>query len=269
MGMSHAIKTLAVVLGLVVLPIRSMAATDEQERALRWSEIRRDVFGARPVQPTDSLIQLEAPDRALDAAFVPITLTMPQADKVSAVYLFIDDNPSPYAAHVTFGPAADPTRIGLRVRVDSYSNIHAVVETKDGALYETSRFVKAAGGCSAPVGVSAAEASKGMGEMRVRFAAVTPGQPAEATLMIRHPNFSGMQMDQFTRGYTPARYVKEVEVSSGGQRIFRLDGDISISSDPVIQFRYAPQANQAIQVSALDSQNGSWRQSFSPAAANP
>lgn len=264
-------KLFAVLIGLAlanaILPTVSSAATAEEERAARWNDIRTDAFGTRPVRPTDTLIKLEAPDRALDAAFVPITLTMPETDKVAAVYLFIDDNPSPYAAHFTFGPAADPASIGLRVRVDSYTNIHAVVETKDGALYETARYIKAAGGCSAPIGASAAEASKGMGEMRLRFAEAPAGAPVEATLMIRHPNFSGMQMDVFTGGYTPPRYVREVEVTAGGQRVFRLEGDISISSDPVIQFRYKPQAGtQAIQVSALDSQNGRWQQSFAPQA---
>jgi sulfur-oxidizing protein SoxY len=265
-------KLFAVLIGLAlanaILPTVSSAATAEEERAARWNDIRTDVFGTKPVRPTDTLIKLEAPDRALDAAFVPITLTMPEKDKVAAVYLFIDDNPSPYAAHFTFGPAADPASIGLRVRVDSYTNIHAVVETKDGALYETAHYIKAAGGCSAPVGASAAEASKGMGEMRLRFAeGAAPEGPVDATLMIRHPNFSGMQMDVFTKGFTPARYVKEIEVSAGGQRIFRLDGDISISSDPVIQFRYMPQGGaRDIQVSALDSQNGRWQQSFAPQA---
>ncbi len=265
-------KLFAVLIGLAlanaILPTVSVAATAEEERAARWKDIRTDVFGTKTVTPTDTLIRLEAPDRALDAAFVPITISMPETDKVAAVHLFIDDNPSPYAAHFTFGPAADPASISLRVRVDSYTNIHAVVETKDGGLYETSRYIKAAGGCSAPIGASVAEASKGMGEMRLRFAdgAVADG-PVDATLMIRHPNFSGMQMDVFTGGYTPPRYVKEIEVSAGGQRIFRLDGDISISSDPVIQFRYKPQGGAAdVQVAAVDSQNGRWRQSFAPKA---
>ena len=31
--------------------------------------------------------------------------------------------------------------------------------------------------------------------------------------MIRHPNFSGMQMNQVTRDYTPARYINKVAVT--------------------------------------------------------
>jgi sulfur-oxidizing protein SoxY len=243
------------------------ADTEQDQRLARWKDIRSDVFGARPVQDTDSLIAIDAPGRAIDAAFVPITLTMPQKDKVAAVYLFIDDNPAPYAAHFTFGPAADPAQIKLQVRVDSYTDIHAVVETKDGQLYQTSRFIKAAGGCSAPVGVSDDEARRGMGEMRMRFAeAETGGEPTEATLMIRHPNFNGMQRDQ-VGGYTPARFIREVDVSSGGKAIFKLNADISLSSNPTIDFRFAPQGAAPIDVVATDSQNERWERRFELASS--
>ena len=117
-------------------------------------------------------MKIDAPVRALDAALVPITLTMPrEGPDQGRCHLVIDDNPSPYAAHFAFGPAADPGEIKLRVRVNNYTNIHAVVETKDGQLFETTKFVKASGGCSAPMGMSDEEAMKGMGDMRMKFAA--------------------------------------------------------------------------------------------------
>ena len=94
------------------------------------------------------------------------------------------------------------------MRVNNYTNVHAVVRTKDGRLFETTKFVKASGGCSAPMGMSDEEAMKGMGDMRMKFSGDgAPGKSTEATLMIRHPNFSGMQMNQVTRDYTPARYI--------------------------------------------------------------
>jgi sulfur-oxidizing protein SoxY len=267
--MSHRAVAVAVaaLFTAALLPGQGVAASDQAQRAERWKDLQAGVFGARPVQATDRLIVLEAPDRAMDAAFVPITLTMPEKDRVAAVYLFVDDNPSPYAAHFTFGPAADPAQIKLRVRVDAYTDIHAVVETKDGALYQTSKFIKAAGGCSAPPGVSVEDARKGMGEMSLKVAGNTrQSAPVDATLTIRHPNFNGMQMDQATRGYTPARYIREVDVSSGGQAIFTLKTDISLSSDPVISFRFMPQA-APVEVSAVDSQDGRWTRSFDIAAA--
>ena len=134
------------------------ASDDESERLARWKEIRTSIFGDKTIAPTDSLVKIDAPARALDAALVPITLTMPEKDKVAGIHLVIDDNPSPYAAHFEFGPAADPSEVKLRVRVNNYTNVHAVVETKDGKLHEAVKFVKASGGCSAPMGMSDEEA---------------------------------------------------------------------------------------------------------------
>ena len=191
-------------------PTHVMAgATDtDEERAARWSEIKKTIFGDRQVEARESAVTIDAPARALDAALVPIGLTLADKDNVKGLYFIIDDNPSPYAAHFTFGPAADPGEIRLRVRVNNYTNVHAVVRTKDGRLFETTKFVKASGGCSAPMGMSDEEAMKGMGDMRMKFSGDgAPGKSTEATLMIRHPNFSGMQMNQVTRDYTPARYI--------------------------------------------------------------
>ena len=146
------------------------ACDTDQERAARWQEIAKSIFGDRTIAPTDTLVKIDAPVRALDAALVPITLTMPDDGQIKAVSLIIDDNPAPYAARFEFGPAADPAELKLRVRVNNYTDMHAVVETQDGKLYEAKQFVKASGGCSAPMGMSDEEAMKGMGDMRMKFA---------------------------------------------------------------------------------------------------
>ncbi|MCJ2072232.1 quinoprotein dehydrogenase-associated SoxYZ-like carrier [Methylobacterium sp. J-030] len=239
------------------------ASDTDQERAARWHEIATSIFGDRPIAQTDSLVKIDAPVRALDAALVPITLTMPNDGQIKAVSLIIDDNPAPYAAKFEFGPAADPAELKLRVRVNNYTDMHAVVETQDGKLYEAKQFVKASGGCSAPMGMSDEEAMKGMGDMRMKFAESQPGKPVEATLMVRHPNFSGMQMNQVTRDYTPARYIDKLTVSAGNQKVFTLTGDISIASNPVINFAFKPDG-KPIQVAASDNQGGHWQHSFTP-----
>ncbi len=248
---------------------RAAGASDtDQERAARWQEIAKSIFGDRQIAPTDSLVKIEAPARALDAALVPITLTMPNDGQIKAVSLIIDDNPAPYAAKFEFGPAADPAELKLRVRVNNYTDMHAVVETTDGKLYEAKQFVKASGGCSAPMGMSDEEAMKGMGEMRMKFAGeAQAGKPVEATLMIRHPNFSGMQMNQVTRDYTPARYINTVTVDTGNRNVFKMDGDISIASNPVINFAFLPAG--PVKVTATDNQGGRWEHSFTvPSASN-
>lgn len=250
--------------GLAVLSISAaQAADDKAEREARWTELRQTVFGDRKVEDGD-LLSLDTPVRAEDAAMVPIALQSSKAGDVKAATLFIDDNPAPLAAKIVFGPAGDASLTKLRVRVNTYTNVHAVAETADGRLVETVKFVKASGGCAAPVGASDEEAMKGMGEMRLRVRdEVTPGKPAVATLMIRHPNFSGMQMDQVTRTYTPARYIKTIKVTYNDKDVFTLDGDISVSSNPVIEFGFKPDAAKGkITVAATDTENAHWEKTF-------
>ncbi|GJE72378.1 quinoprotein dehydrogenase-associated SoxYZ-like carrier [Methylorubrum podarium] len=252
------------------VPVMAGATDTDEERAARWSEIKTSILGDRKVEASESAVKIDAPVRALDAALVPIGLTLADKDNVKGLYFIIDDNPSPYAAHFTFGPAADPGEIKMRVRVNNYTNVHAVVETRDGRLLESAKFVKASGGCSAPMGMSDEEAMKGMGEMRLKFAGeAQSGKPIEATLMIRHPNFSGMQMNQVTRDYTPARYIEKVDVTAGDTLVFHLDGDISIASNPVINFALRPDIRGPIKVVASDNQGGRWEHSFPlPSASN-
>ncbi len=211
--------------------------SDAAARQARWRDIEKVLFDGRTAAPADGLVALQAPDRAEDAALVPMTITLKDADKVKELYLVIDDNPSPVAAHFTFGPAADPHVVKLRVRVNSYTDVHAVAVMTDGALLEDVKFVKASGGCSAPMGASAEEAMKGMGEIRLKFAGgAALGVPVEARLMVRHPNFNGMQMNQLTQLYTPARFIDKIEVRDGGKLVFDLSTGISLATDPVLSF---------------------------------
>lgn len=239
------------------------AADDAAERAERWADLRVAIFDDRPIADGAGIVAIEAPDRALDAALVPVTVTLPGDETVRAVYVVVDDNPGPLAAHVTFGPAASPEQLELRVRVNQYTYIHAVAETADGRLYETAKFVKAAGGCSAPVGADAEAALADIGRMKLKLAGdVVAGQPLQAQLMVRHPNFNGMQMDQLTRMYTPPRYVDSIDVTYEGQQVFHLVGDISLSTDPVIGFAFVPGQGGAVQVVVRDTDGTVFEDSF-------
>ncbi len=247
------------------------APADDPSRIERWNALKEAIFGKRPVTDGTAVIQLGAPARALDAALVPLTIDIIGGELVKSVYLIIDNNPSPLAGHIVFGPRADPSTLKLRVRVNDYTLIHAVAEARDGALYGVSRFVKAAGGCSAPAGSDESEAMRELGLMKVRLLGTfTPGKPLQAQLMVRHPNFNGMQMNQITRMYTPARFVKTTEVSYEGARVFRLDSDISMSANPVVTFGFVPQGKGQLEVHVVDSEGKRFDQRFDvPAAAAP
>jgi sulfur-oxidizing protein SoxY len=225
-----------------------------------WQDIHRDVFGNREMIEDDGAVTLEAPYRAEDAAVVPLTMRIPaSAGEVKKLTLVIDKNPAPVAATFHFGEAAGTgdRMLSTRVRIDMYSNVRAIVETADGKLHMTTKFVKASGGCSAAASKDADEALANLGKMQVRTfddPAMKDRSPPvrEAQVMIRHPNYTGMQMDQLTREYTPMKIVQEIDVKRDGARIFKMEGGISISENPNFRFTFAPGSEDVIEVTAKD-----------------
>jgi len=243
----------ALAMAFVAAPVR---ADDDP-----WPDIRRDVFDNRDIIENDGTITLDAPYRAEDAAIVPLTMRIPAsiAPQVRSLTLIIDKNPAPVAATFHFGAAAGSGErmLSTRVRIDMYSNVRAVIETADGRLHMATKFVKASGGCSAPAAKDADEALASLGKMQIRTfdaAAAADRTPTarEAQVMIRHPNFTGMQMDQVSREYTPAKFVQELEVKRGGELVFRMEGGISISENPNFRFTFAPGSDDTLEVMAKD-----------------
>ncbi len=168
----------------------------------------------------------------------------------------IDDNPVPVAAAFKFGDNAGVSMISTRVRVNSYTNVHAVAELSDGRLYVVKTYVKASGGCSAPAAKNADEAIAQLGQMRFRVfgkpAGMTVSAPREAQVMIRHPNNSGLQRDQVSLLYIPAQFVDELGVWQGDALLFSMEGGISISEDPHFRFTYLPNGATTFKVEAKD-----------------
>jgi sulfur-oxidizing protein SoxY len=266
MGIVRSKALTAVLAAVAVFGILHPACADEedaQDRAARWKQLQESIFPHRQVLDSGGIITVDAPPRALDAALVPVELRMSGDKPVKGVYLIIDDNPAPMAAHFVFGPKADPRDLKLRVRVNAYTNIHAIAETQDGQLHAATKFVKAAGGCSAPAGPDDQAALADIGRMKLRLLGdFNAGKPMQAQLMIRHPNFNGMQMNQVTRFYTPARFIRTIDATYDGGRVFHLDADISLATDPVITFGFVPKEKGQMKVVAQDSSNATFDHSF-------
>jgi sulfur-oxidizing protein SoxY len=223
-----------------------------------WLALRSDLFAQRPISEDPGKFELEAPGRAEDAAIVPVTIKIPASmGTIKSLTIVVDKNPAPVAATFTFGPAAGSgdRMIETRLRFDAYSTLRAIAETADGSLFMTTRFVKAAGGCSAPSLKDADEAMANLGKLQVRSLAAVDTDPSSRIghVMVRHPNYSGMQMNQETGYYIPAKYVTQMDVTRGGERVFRLDAGISLSADPNIRFTFASSTDNRIAVSASDS----------------
>jgi sulfur-oxidizing protein SoxY len=227
-----------------------------------WPGLVQDIFNNRPINDGAGVIAIEMPSRAEDAAIVPVTLRvmLSPADSrhVTAVTLVIDQNPAPMAARFELGQDSSVSEISTRVRVNSYTDVHAVAELSDGKLYMTKTFVKASGGCSAPAAKNADEAKARLGQIRFRqFAKPAEGPQSgarEAQIMIGHPNNSGLQMDQVTRLYVPAFFVNELRIWQDDTLVLAMQGGISISEDPNIRFSYVPNGAKRIRVEARDTE---------------
>jgi sulfur-oxidizing protein SoxY len=253
----------AALFGLTAAGAARAQQDDEATRAARWQDLQHAIFGARKVEDGSAFIAIDAPVRALDAALVPVSLSLKGTKPVKGIYFVIDDNPAPIAGHFTFGPEGDPRSLKLRVRVDSYTYMHAIVETQDGTLYSAQRFIKAAGGCSAPSGSDEQEALLDIGHIKVKFLApFAAGRSMQAQLMIKHPNFNGMQMNQISRTYTPARFIKSIDVSFGDAPIMHVDSNISLATDPVITFGFVPPQKGQLKVEVQDTKNARFDDKF-------
>lgn len=227
-----------------------------------WPGLQKELFAGRDIAIDDGAIQLYAPAQAEDAAVVPVSIRLPANIESVArkITLVIDRNPAPVAAEITLGPgyaangALGERNIETRIRVDSFSKVRVVLETADGKLHMVAKFVAGAGGCSAPAAKDADEALANLGKMQVRSLADANrgAEWREATVMIRHPSFTGMQMDPISRGYTPAWFVEDIAVKRGDTPVMNIKGGISISENPNYRFNFRSDGSDVIEVSARD-----------------
>ena len=247
-----------VLLALQFAPGLAPAATPEPYDP--WPGLVQDIFDSRAMEDGSGVIAIEMPYRAEDAAIVPVTLRtiLPASDvrRVVAITLVIDQNPAPMAAKFELGADANVSEISTRVRVNNYTDVHAVAELSDGQLYVVKTYVKASGGCSAPAAKNAEEAKGRLGQMRYRQFAGHDQAPAssvrEAQIMIGHPNNSGLQMDQVTQLYIPAFFINELHLWQDDSPVLSMEGGISISEDPNIRFTYVSNGAKRFRAEAKD-----------------
>lgn len=249
---------------------QSPAAAQQQSQNTdkTFATFKEDALGTKPIAANASFIRMSAPIRAEDAAVVPIDVdvVLPAGDDrtISKVTLIVDENPAPVAATFTLGQKRKEFSISTRLRVNAYSTVRAVVETSDGQLAMNGKFVKASGGCSAPALKDQDEAIARIGQTRFRNVAEKSGETAKpepeatkfdrAQLMIRHPNYSGLQMNVIDRSYIPAWFVNHIEVKQGDEMVFTMDGGISLSEDPMIQFSYVKKPGVKLAMTGTDTE---------------
>ena len=266
----NAMLRAASILAMSMIVLVAAAADDSTTPDTEiWRKVRADLFGERPITEDRSGrgISLEMPARAADAAVVPLAIRVgpsPDGAPTRKLYVVIDRNPSPIAGIFEFGEGSGSPDLETRVRIEEYTWVRVIAERSDGALLIVQRFVKAAGGCSAPAGKSLADRLAGMGQMKWRIdPSADPSAPVWVQLMIRHPNNSGLAMDQLTHLYDPPYYVRNVRVTRGDELVLSADVDFSISENPAFRFTMQPGKSGALRASATDS-NGRTFESTAP-----
>ncbi|BBL73935.1 quinoprotein dehydrogenase-associated SoxYZ-like carrier [Methylomagnum ishizawai] len=234
-----------VLFGLGLILAGTVQAAGEED--LAWNtRLKQQFYGDRPIEEGTQVVELTAPYRAEDPALVPLQITskIPQAQDhyIKNITLVIDNNPVPFSASFDFTPESGKADVALRARVNAYTNVRAIAETNDGKLYMNKAFVKASGGCSAPIGTDLEAAMARLGKMKFKFDGdkAALGQANPVQLLISHPNISGMQMDQISRLVKPAHFVDEVKVSFDGKPVLTAKTDIAVSADPNFRFYFVP-----------------------------
>ena len=246
------------------ISFNASAAKDE----IAWNQvIRNQFYGDQAIQESNDIIELEAPYRAEDAALVPIRITskinQTNSRYIKTITLIIDKNPTPFAAEFNFTPLSGKADIAMRMRVNTYSYIRAIAEMNDGSLHMTKKYVKASGGCSAPIGADIDAAMQRLGKMKFRLDdGVKANQPTQAQLLISHPNITGMQMDQVTRFIRPPHFVEKVSVFFNNQLVLSAKTDIAISADPNFRFYFVPDGSGELRAEMIDTQGKKFSKSY-------
>jgi sulfur-oxidizing protein SoxY len=253
-GLTRSFAIVALAAGLVIVAAPSLRAAEDI-----WPILKEQAFGDRPIYEEDGMVVLETPQKVEDAALVPLTVRVPPhvTGKLKSLSLFIDNNPDPQVATLTYGPAAGTggeRRFSTRVRVDNFSHARAVLELQDGSLHMATKFLAAAGGCAAMQAKDPEADMVGMGKTIVRtFPPALGSNPIWAgQVMIKHPNHNGMQLDINTAKFIPALYVKEMTVKRDGELVFKLDSTFSISTNPNFRFTFGKGQKNNLDVVIVD-----------------
>lgn len=254
-------------LAMSLLPGPSYAADAEKDESAWNTAIKEQFFAGKTLQEDESVVTLDAPYRAEDPALVPIKVSavIPQSEDryIKKLALFVDKNPVPFVGEFEFTPQSGKADIAMRIRVNTYSYIRAIAEMNDGTLHMAKRFVKASGGCSAPLGADLDAAMQRLGKMKFRVDdGVKLNEPVLAQLLISHPNITGMQMDQVTRLVKPAHFIKQVGVFFNDKLVLNAKTDIAISADPNFRFYFVPKQAGELRAEITDSEGKSFSASY-------
>jgi sulfur-oxidizing protein SoxY len=252
-------KSIVLLIALACAAMAPLAAANEKAepdpaKSEYWEPIRKLMFGDREILDGRDVVRVYLALRAADAATVPVAVKA-QIDQtperfIKTIYLIVERNPSPAAGVFHFTQASGRAQVETRLRFEDYSHVRAVAETNDGKLWMDSRWVKAAGGCSAPMGRNRVPEAL-LGKMKFRFDdQLKYNEPNLVQVNIRHPNESALASD-FDATQVP-RFVRSVLVTYDGKPVMNAEVDFSLSDNPTFRFWFVPQDKGELKVEVED-----------------
>ena len=112
----------AILRSFVVAAALVFAGTAAQAYDDPWPDLQAALFPGKAVESGDAFIHITAPERAYDAAVVPISidfdLAKMQGIAVKAMTVVVDKNPAPVAAVFHYPEGTTNPSIGTRIRVN-------------------------------------------------------------------------------------------------------------------------------------------------------
>jgi len=229
-----------------------------------WPPIQKLMFGDREILDGKDVIRVYLSIRADDASTVPVAVKAQIEQKpelfIKTIYLVVERNPSPTAGVFHFGLDSGRAQVETRLRFEDFSHVRAIAETSDGKLWMSSRWVKAAGGCSAPNARNRVPAAL-LGKMKFKFDDdIKYNEPNLVQLMIRHPNESALAGD-FDPTLVP-QFVRSVVVTYAGRPVMTAEVDFSLSDNPSFRFYFVPRDKGELRAQVEDTHDNRFVQAL-------
>lgn len=243
-------------------------AVAEQGQVDIWASLLKPkYFGNTEIIEGKTVIDMKTPYRAEDAAFTPVSITagFPQSSErnIDKIYLFVEENPQPLVGIFDLTEEMGRADLAMRVRVDKYTNVRAVAVLNTGEHHMVTNFVKAQGGCSAPLAADFKAAMDRIGSMK--FKTVSREEDDDLLIgqfLLSHPNITGMQKDQKTQLIRPEHYVKKIRIYQGDTLIMTAETGFSVSADPTFRFFFRPNGANRLRAEVEDSKGLTWEKDF-------
>ncbi len=259
-----------IVITTVALGLAFPTVADEQSKIGLWETILKDkYFKGVDITEGEAVIELKTPYRAEDAATVPISINskVPQTAEsyIEKIYVFVEENPQPLVAVFTLTPDMGKADLAMRIRVDKYTNVRAIAKLSNGEYHMDTNFLKAQGGCSAPAQGDLKAMMKARGKMKFRLLKDDDFEDdlRLGQFIVKHPNMTGLQLDQRTRAFIPENYIKKIRISYNGKQILMAETGISVSQDPSFRFFFKPvDGGGKMAAEVMSSNDEDWQKNF-------